>query len=154
MGNIYGTFAESRVWHPFHSLNLARWRIQTSSRCTLCNSIRSTAAHILNCCPTPLKQGRYILGGTIQYYPQLLHPSLPPWDQQLYTDLPGCWASDSPLTTILVTIISTIYHPCSLQQNDIKFLHGDNHAPKGLDSAQARKQLRQSSVHIYSYWMT
>ena len=87
-------------------LNIARWRIQTSSRFAFCNSTRPPAAHNQNVCPTALNQARYtwrhdsVLSSIVAF----TSPSLES-DQQLYADLPGSRASVSPPSTIPVHII-------------------------------------------------
>ena len=40
-------------------VNLRRWCIQSDVKCTLCDSIRPTTAHILGDCPVALTQQKY-----------------------------------------------------------------------------------------------
>ena len=36
------------------AVNLQRWSIQCEAKCSLCDSHRTTTAHVLSCCPTAL----------------------------------------------------------------------------------------------------
>ena len=90
------------------------------------------------------------LGGMIQYYLLLLLSSLPTLslsDQQLYADLPGCRASESPPSTIPANIISTIYCPdivlCNGKKHQILELTVCSNTPEGIDSARVRKQSKK-----------
>ena len=65
-------------------------------------------------------------------------------DQQLYVDLPGRRASESPLSTIPVNIVSTASRPDIVlcNGNNIKFLELTicSNTPEGFNSARVRKQ--------------
>ena len=134
-------------------LNLARWTIQSSSRCALCNSNHPTVAHILNGCPVALNQGRYtwrhdsVLSLMVSSVSTCLES-----DQRLFADLPGHQASNSPPSTIPVDILSTSCRP------DIVLCHGKNiklleltvcsNTLQGLQSACTRKQSKQVYVSL------
>ena len=97
------------------AVNLQRWHIQCNVKCSLCECVQQTTAHILNGCPTALSQGCF----TYQH-DQVLHCLALGLSGILaelntlhvYVDLPGMRVSKSPQGTIPSSLIVTSsYHP-------------------------------------------
>jgi len=103
-------------------MNLRRWSIQSNAKCSLCNSLRPTTAHVLSGCPVALSQHRFtyrhdlVLHSLVTSFVEVF-VDLP--FVQIYTDLPSSRASDSPLATIPTTVMVTPYRPDIVIYNTI-----------------------------------
>jgi hypothetical protein len=93
-------------------MNLHWWKIQLHSRCPLSSSPQATVNHILNACSSALEDGRYtwrhdstLLRLTTFLKGQITSPS------QIFADLNGHWAIESPPSTVLLSVVSTTARP-------------------------------------------
>ena len=125
-------------------MNLHRMRIQHSSKCPLCSSMRFT--HILKGCFTALHQGRYtrrhdsVLANISQGIQSLL-----PDSTTLYADLDGMRTENNPPSTNPPNILSTAMQPdiviIDLSKNVWMLeLTVPTNTPAGLSQARTRKQ--------------
>ena len=101
-------------------VTLSRWRYQCDSSCKLCHYSSCTVHHILNCCPASLNQGRYTWrhDSVLRCLYNTLRSHFLP-DAEIYADLPGLRASDSPPATLPLRILVTSARP------DIVIIDGD-----------------------------
>ena len=93
-------------------MNLARWNITTSPKCTLCLATQPTTNNILTRCPVALDQGRYTWrhDSVLQVLIHGLQQHLPD-SFKLYADLPGYLASVCSPSTIPTNLSSTLSRP-------------------------------------------
>jgi len=90
------------------------WAIQCEAKCSLCDSHRSTTAHILSCCPTALDQQRYtfrhnqVLSTLVSMLTDIFADK--PF-VKVYADLPNFYVNDRPQTTIPSDLLITSYCP-------------------------------------------
>jgi len=85
------------------AVNLQRWRIQCSAKCSLCGCTQPTTAHVLGGCPSALTQGCFTFHHNQFLYclaSELSNFVAGQCMVSVYADLPGMRASDSPQTTI------------------------------------------------------
>ena len=154
------------------AVNLCRWKVQCSARCTLCASTRPTTAHVLSGCPAALTQNRYTYRHNLALQClafQLINvlkdfPSI-----QVFADIPTLQASLSPLATIPPAVLVTSYRPDLVFYNAItnsiallEFtcpLDSEHH----LEAARSRKQGKVEyqqllaefdRLHISNYYET
>ena len=90
-------------------VTLSRWRYRCDSSCKLCHFSPCTVHHILNCCPVGLNQGRYTQRHDSVL--QCLFHILKSTDTEIYADLPGLRASDSPPATVPLHVLVTSARP-------------------------------------------
>ena len=96
------------------AVNLQRWHIQCSAKCTLCGSGQPTTAHVLGGCPGALSQGRFTY-----HHNKVMHCLATELSKcftgssviSIYADLLGMRASDSPQSTIPPFLLITPYWP-------------------------------------------
>ena len=136
-------------------MNLHRWKIQLHSHCPLCKSPQATVNHILNGCPIALEDGRYswrhdsILLKLTNFLKTYVHSN-----SQVFSDLAGHRATDSPPGTVPPSIISTTARPdiTVLHHNSIRFLEltvcGNN--LNAMKKAQKRKLNKPNYLQLVS----
>ena len=93
-------------------ITLKRWKLRIDPSCHLCGSVNANAKHILNHCSVALNDGRY----SWRHDQVLKHlwKSLQPLIQKeynLFADIEGVRASDTPHATIPPSILSTSARP-------------------------------------------
>ena len=104
------------------TMNLLRWNIQCSAKCTLCDSSCPTTAHVLSGCPAALSQDRYtyrhdlVLQSLVNYFIKIF-TNLP--FIRVSADLPNLRASESPLSTIPTGVMVTPFRPDIIIHNTI-----------------------------------
>ena len=141
------------------AVNLKRWRIQCSAKCSLCDCTRPTTAHILNGCPIALSQGRFTFRhdqvlhclasgiSTLVGQPNTIH---------VYADLPGMRASEAPPSTIPTSLMVTPYRPDIVLYSEITHtvvlfeLTCPLDSFQHLESARDRKQSKGEYLQILS----
>ena len=141
------------------AVNLQRWRIQCSAKCSLCGCTQPTTAHVLGGCPSALTQGRFTFCHNQVLYCLASELSKFVAGQcmvSVYADLPGMRASDSPQTTIPPSLLITPYRPDIAIYNQINNsvalleltcpLDSVHH----LESARERKQRKTEYQQILS----
>ena len=141
------------------AVNLQRWRIQCSAKCSLCGCTQPTTAHVLGGCPSALTQGRFTFRHNQVLYclaSELLKFVAGQCMVSVYADLPGMRASDSPQTTIPPSLLITPYRPDIVIYNQINNsvalleltcpLDSVHH----LESARERKQGKTEYQQILS----
>jgi len=92
-------------------LNLRHWHIQTGATCSLCQSPHPTSHHVLNGCPVALQQGRYIYRYDVVLSCLLAELQVCLTKVEIFADLEGKCASDSPPATIPPAILVSPYRP-------------------------------------------
>ena len=98
--------------------SLVRWGYSLSHSCPLCNGPHFNVHHVLNCCPTPLSDGRYtwrhdqVLSKVYSFLRKFL-----PSAAKLFVDLPNHRACESPPATVPPDIVVTTARP------DVVILH-------------------------------
>ena len=132
---------------------LSRWKYQCDTSCRLCHSSSCTTHHILNCCPVSLNQGRYTWrhDSILLCLTNILKSNVTP-DTQIYADIPGHRASDTPSATIPLNILCTSARP------DIVIIHKDTitlleltvpiNTTEGLNNARERKHAKDNYIHL------
>ncbi|XP_065907873.1 uncharacterized protein [Dysidea avara] len=92
-------------------LNLRRWHIQTGATCSLCLSPRPTCHHVLNGCPVALQQGRFTFrhDAVLLCLMSELQACLD--NVEIFADLDGKRASDSPPATIPPAVLVCSHRP-------------------------------------------
>ena len=134
-------------------VTLSRWRYQCDSSCKLCHYSSCTVHHILNCCPASLNQGRYTWrhDSVLRCLYNTLQSHFLP-DTEIYADLPGLTASDSPPATLPLRILVTSARP------DIVIIDGDVitlleltipiNTKEGLQNARDRKLAKENYITL------
>ena len=91
--------------------SLARWNMKVSPSCPLCQQNSCTTKHVLSCCNTALKQGRYTWrhDRALQIIADFIKNHRT--DATIYCDLPGLRAIDNPPSTIPPDILTTSARP-------------------------------------------
>ena len=103
-------------------VTLARMKIHVDRKCALCGNPQSTAKHILSCCPSALARYAWrhdkALLSIIQFLKQ--HNQ----DHDIYADLDGHRASESPQSTLPPSIMHTLSRPdiCIVHNKSITFI--------------------------------
>ena len=133
---------------------LSRWRIVCDPSCNLCQAPHCTVHHVLNCCPVSLEQGRYTWrhDSVLAQLFHILRSNLEIGTIQIYADLPGLRASDSPPATVPHNIIETSARP------DIVIIKEDVvtlieltipiNTKDGLLNARNRKQAKRNYIEL------
>ena len=116
------------------TVNLRHWHIQSNAKCTLCDSIWPTTAHILGDCPVALSQQRYIYQVLHILVSKLTTLFADHQDVRVYADLNGFRFNESPQEIIPSTVLITPYHPDLILYNSHSSLMGIIELTCPLDS--------------------
>ena len=136
-------------------MNLRRWKYRVSSSCPLCSSPNATTAHILNGCPEALNQGRFTWRHD-SVLKCLLSQTVSKIDDytEIFADLPGKCASDSPPATIPADVSTTSSRPdvvvMSRTRSEITLLEltVPFNSLEALAAARSRKSLKSSYLQL------
>ena len=124
-------------------LNLGRWKIRLQANCPLCQSQEATVRHILNGCPTALKEGRYTWrhDRIFLHLTQSLQGTIV--DGGIFADLDHFRAAESPPTTLPERNIVTTARPdlVILKENTIRMIELTicTDSKEGMEAARKRK---------------
>jgi len=134
------------------AVNLCRWHIQSNAKCTLCDSIQPTTAHILGGCPV---QQWYTY-----HHNRVLHivvsrlTTLFADHQDVRAVYAGFYFNESPQETIPSMVLITPYCPDLILYNSCSSLMGiievtcPLDSQKHIESAHCRKQLNNNLLSV------
>lgn len=138
-------------------MNLRRWKLRVSAKCSLCDNGTCTTGHILSGCPATLEDGRYTWR-----HDSVLHSIFrsirisTSHSTIIFVDLPGLRASDAPQSTIPLDTLITSSRPDMViinhQAKTLSMLELTvcGNTPEAISAAQIRKANKSEYLGIVS----
>ena len=134
-------------------VTLSRWRYRCDPSFKLCHCSPCTVHYILNCCHVDLNQGRYTWRhDSVLWCLFHIPKSNLPTDTEIYADLPGLMASESPPAAVPLHILVTSARPDIVIIEDVTItslkLTIPINAKEGLHNAREWKLSKENYIAL------
>lgn len=128
--------------------NLKRWGVKKSANCSLCKNKNTNLQHLLQWCPTSLKQGRFTWrhNSVLNYLVKIMKENNDE-SEQIFADLPGHQINGGTVpANVLVTverpdivIIETVTKKVTILELTVSF-------ETNIEAANMRKQVKYNDL--------